>query len=153
MDSLRKLFWLHYATSGPRIALWDEWLPNATLWPARGEGAQLDAMRQRWARALTGRVMDADGYIETQQHDGPAHAGGWPFPTWMQAGGIGWQFRPLGVPAAYEPPLTTPEKWKLRGGERGRQRTRMADRIEGPRRNGRDTRVCRRSAYRAVAAA
>lgn len=114
MDSLRQLFWLHYEPTGPQIALWDEWLPNATLWPAHGSGAALDDMRRRWAQALSGRIIDAEGYVVTQQHDGPAHAEGWPFPLWTQAGGIGWHFRPLGVPG-YEAPLTKPDGWKLDG--------------------------------------
>ncbi len=97
MDSLRELFWLHYQRSGPQIPLWDEWLPNATLWPAVGKGAALNSMRDRWRRALASRVIDADGYVQTQQHDGPSHAEGWPFPMWMQAGGVGWHFRPIGV--------------------------------------------------------
>jgi hypothetical protein len=114
MASLRSLFWQHYQSAHPLVPMWDEWLPNAMLWPARGEGAKLAAMRASWATALASRRMNAEGYIETQQHDGPAHAEGWPFPTWMQAGGIGWHFRPIGV-AGYEAPLTTSEGWKLKG--------------------------------------
>ncbi|HEX4414771.1 MAG TPA: glycosyl hydrolase family 65 protein [Lacipirellulaceae bacterium] len=114
MSSLRDLFWLHYQIAGPQIPLWDEWLPNATLWPAVGSGPKLDGMRQRWAHALASRVIDADGYVATQQHDGPAHAEGWPFPTWMQAGGVGWHFRPIGV-AGYEAPPATTKDWKLSG--------------------------------------
>lgn len=114
MESLRQLFWLHYQSTGPQIVLWDEWLPNATLWPARGSGAALQDMRCRWSQALAGRVMDAEGYVATQQHDGSAHALGWPFPLWTQAGGIGWHFRPLGVPG-YEAPPATPDGWKLDG--------------------------------------
>jgi hypothetical protein len=113
MNSLRELFWLHYATAGPLIPLWDEWLPNATLWPARGDSAQQRGqMRARWATALARRRMNADGYIATEQHDGPAHAEGWPFPMWMQAGGVGWHFRGVGV-AGYEPPLASPDGWQL----------------------------------------
>lgn len=112
MDSLRNLFWLHYAGAGPRITLWDAWLVNATLWPARGVGAELDDMRRRWAAALTSRQLDAEGYVLSQQHDGPAHAEGWPFPTWMQAGGAGWQFRPIGIPG-YDAPPASPQNWTL----------------------------------------
>jgi hypothetical protein len=118
MDSLRRLFWLHAEAAGPLIPLWDEWMPMATLWPARGEGPQLQEMRRRWAAALAGRTMNAEGYIHTRQHDGPAHAEGWPFPRWMEAGGVGWHFRPLGV-AGYEPPLASPEGWNLMHAEAG----------------------------------
>jgi hypothetical protein len=112
MESLRALCWLHFQTAGPAIPLWDEWLPNATLWPALGEGTELSAMRDRWRRALAGRFMNREGYIHTQQHDGLGHAEGWPFPLWTQAGGVGWHFRGTGV-AGYDAPLTSPEGWKL----------------------------------------
>jgi hypothetical protein len=114
--SLRKLFWLHYRPARPLIPLWDEWLPNATLWPARGEGDALDDMPRQWANALASRKFDAEGYVATEQHDGPAHAEGWPFPFWSHAGGVGWHFRPIGV-AGYDMPLVSPEGWKLEGGE------------------------------------
>lgn len=114
MESLRSLFWLHYQTSRPLIPLWDEWLPNATLWPARGEGAELGAMRDKWRRALAGRIVNEEGYVHTQQHDGLGHAEGWPFPLWTQAGGIGWHFRGTGV-AGYDTPLASPGGWKLEG--------------------------------------
>jgi hypothetical protein len=112
MSLLRELFWLHYQPAGPLITLWDEWMPMSTLWPARGEGPQLDAMRGRWAGALAGRGINAEGYVLTHQHDGPAHAEGWPFPLWTQAGGMGWHFASTGVPG-YDAPHATPEGWKL----------------------------------------
>ena len=118
MTLLRELFWLHYQPAGPLIPLWDEWMPMSTLWPARGDGAALEAMRRRWAEALAGRVINAEGYVHTQQHDGPAHAEGWPFPLWTQAGGIGWHFAPLGV-RGYEAPRATPDGWKLVGAAAG----------------------------------
>lgn len=118
MNSLRQMFWLHYQPAGPLIPLWDDWMPLATLWPARGTGAGLDAMRARWADALAGRVMDADGYVLTMQHDGPAHAEGWPFPQWQKHGGVGWHFRGTGVPG-YDPPPATPAGWKLTGATGG----------------------------------
>ena len=111
MESLRNLFWLHYQPAGPLIPLWDEWMPMSTLWPARGGGA-LDQMRGRWASALASRVINAEGYVNTHQHDGPAHAEGWPFPLWMQAGGMGWHFRGTGVPG-YDGPRATPEGWSF----------------------------------------
>lgn len=114
--SLRALYWLHYEPARPLIPLWDEWMPMSTLWPARGSG-QLEAMRIKWARALASRGLNDEGYVNTHQHDGPAHAEGWPFPRWMEAGGIGWHFRGVGVPG-YEAPLVTPEGWILTGGDR-----------------------------------
>lgn len=119
MDSLRRLFWLHYQPpAGPLISLWDEWMSMATLWPARGRGNELQAMRNRWATALAGRTMDAEGYVHTHQHDGLAHAEGWPFPLWTQAGGIGWHFRGTGIPG-YDAPPATPSGWKLTGAHGG----------------------------------
>jgi hypothetical protein len=118
MRSLRELFWLHYQPAGPLIPLWDAWMPMSTLWPARGSGPELESMRLRWAAALAGRVLDAESYVATQQHDGPAHAEGWPFPRWMEAGGIGWHFRGTGVPG-YDGPPATPEHWTVTRGQSG----------------------------------
>jgi hypothetical protein len=112
MDALRQMFWLHYQPAGPLIPLWDDWMPMATLWPARGAGTELMAMRARWASALAGRVMNPEGYVLTMQHDGPAHAEGWPFPQWQKHGGVGWHFRGTGVPG-YDPPAATPDGWQL----------------------------------------
>ena len=91
MESLRQLYWLHYQPSGPLIPLWDEWMPMATLWPAMGSGDGLHTIRRRWAEALASRGINEEGYVHTHQHDGLAHAEGWPFPLWTQASGIGWQ--------------------------------------------------------------
>jgi hypothetical protein len=118
MASLRSLYWLHYQPSGPLIALWDEWMPKSTLWPARGTNAVSQEMRSRWAMALAGRIMNAEGFIHTQQHDGLAHAEGWPFPLWTQAGGLGWHFRGTGV-QGYDAKPATPEGWTLKGGTGG----------------------------------
>ncbi|MFV1968928.1 MAG: hypothetical protein ACC628_26210, partial [Pirellulaceae bacterium] len=114
MDSLRRLFWLHYQPAGPLIPLWDQWLPMSTLWPARGSERPSQTMRGRWAAALAGRVMNGEGYIHTHQHDGLAHAEGWPFPLWTQAGGIGWHFRGTGMPG-YDAPPVSPKGWTLVG--------------------------------------
>jgi hypothetical protein len=118
METLQRLFWLHYQPAGPLIPLWDEWMPMSTLWPATGAGSDLESMRLRWAAALASRGMSTEGYVHTHQHDGPAHAEGWPFPLWMQAGGIGWHFRGTGVPG-YDAPPATPEGWKLTGAAGG----------------------------------
>ena len=118
MESLRALYWLHYQPAGPLIPLWDEWIPMSTLWPARGTNVPLDAMTARWAEALASRKMNTEGYIHTQQHDGPAHAEGWPFPRWMEAGGVGWHFRGTGIPG-YDAPPATPKGWTVTGGRGG----------------------------------
>jgi hypothetical protein len=117
MRSLRALFWLHYEPAGPLIPLWDEWMPMSTLWPA-STARKTNSMRARWARALARRPMNAEGYVLTQQHDGPAHAEGWPFPFWAHAGGVGWHFRGTGI-SGYEPPIASPEGWVLTDGKRG----------------------------------
>jgi hypothetical protein len=132
MEAVRRLFWLHFKQAKPLIPLWDEWLPKATLWPAVGVGTPtsdvaastdaLNAMRRRWRKALGGRTLNAEGYVHTRQHDGPAHAEGWPFPFWMHAGGAGWHFAPVGVGGGYEGPAATAEGWRVlrgRGGEIG----------------------------------
>jgi hypothetical protein len=118
MASLRALFWKHYEPAGPLIPLWDEWMSSATLWPALGSGPDLEKMRRRWATALSGRILNPEGYVLTEQHDGPAHAEGWPFPRWMDAGGIGWHFRGTGIPG-YNAPLVTPANWEVHGGKSG----------------------------------
>jgi hypothetical protein len=118
MDSIRRLFWLHYQNAGPLIPLWDEWMPMATLWPARGSGEQLGKMRAKWAATLSSRPMSDEGYVLTLQHDGPAHAHGWPFPGWHIAGGVGWHFRGTGI-AGYDLPTVGPEGWEITGGKIG----------------------------------
>src|SRR5262249_24083144 len=73
MDTMRELYWLHYPGSGPKATLWDEWLPDASLWPDISTGNQSDAMRQAWASTLTARIMDPEGYVATHQHQSIAH--------------------------------------------------------------------------------
>jgi len=118
MQTLRELYWLHYESAGPLIALWDEWMPMSTLWPARGVGQDLERMRRRWAEALAGRPINAEGYVHTQQHDGLAHAEGWPFPLWTQAGGVGWHFQGTGV-QGYDAPRVSPDQWQVTRGVSG----------------------------------
>jgi hypothetical protein len=118
MNSLRALFWLHYAPAGPLGPSWGEWMSLGTLWPACDANPHSPAMRQRWAKALAAHTLNAEGYVHTQQHDGPAHAEGWPFPQWHESGGIGWHFRGTGV-SGYEPPPAAPEGWTVIGGQGG----------------------------------
>jgi hypothetical protein len=112
MQRLRELFYLHYRNNGPQATLWDQWLPDALLWPAAGP--DLSSMDRRWAKALSARRIDAEGYVSTHQHDGPAHAEGWPFPMWHNGKGVGWHFAGTGVPA-YDAPRADPKTWKLSG--------------------------------------
>jgi hypothetical protein len=86
----------------------------STLWPACGEGDALDTMRGRWVAALSSRGINAEGYVLTHQHDGLAHAEGWPFPLWTQGGGLGWHFAGTGV-SGYDAPQATSDGWKLTG--------------------------------------
>ena len=117
MQSLRRLFWLHYEPARPLIPLWDEWMSKSTLWPARAD-AEIDLMRSRWATMLASRGMNDEGYIHTDQHDGLAHAQGWPFPLWTQGGGMGWHFRGTGIQGYDAPPATT-DGWNVTGGSGG----------------------------------
>src|SRR5438046_1002837 len=86
MDTLRALFWQHYQRPGPFCTIWDQWIPEAVLWPAT---SRREAIAGAWAATLLARPMGDDGYVATQQHDGPAHAQGWPFPRWYEGGGVG----------------------------------------------------------------
>ena len=68
MATLRELFWLHYPAAGPKSTLWDEWLPDASLWPEVATGKQGDTLRAAWASALSGRILDPEGYVASHQH-------------------------------------------------------------------------------------
>lgn len=93
MSQLRDLYWLHYPGAGPKSTLWDEWLTDPSLWPAVTNAGQLASMRQQWHDVLSGRIIDADGYVATHQHHSIAHQLGWPFPFWNQGRhGCGWHF-------------------------------------------------------------
>lgn len=113
MESLRALYWVHYEHARPLGPLWDDWMPTPTLWPARSE-AKVREMRSRWARALASRILSDEGYVFTQQHDGPSHAQGWPFPGWNVAGGVGWHFRGTGIPG-YDVARSGAEGSELKG--------------------------------------
>ncbi len=114
MQSLRSLYWLHYESSGPIIPLWDEWIPKATLWPAR-DGDRRQHLRRSWKESLSTRPMSDEGYVRNLQDDSAAHADGWPFPNWESAGGIGWHFRRVGV-EAYDVSTVDATGWEITGG-------------------------------------
>lgn len=119
MENLRQLFYLHYTPSGPMATLWDEWLSSPTLWPAVETDHKMDSMRERWAAALSGRGMDAEGYVFTHQHASISHQEGWPFPFWKQGSPAtwGWHFALPGMAKAWtgtDP--KTQEGWQIHGG-------------------------------------
>jgi hypothetical protein len=85
---------------------------------AIGEGKKLGEMRKKWAAALSS-IFNSEGYIVTEQHDGTAHAEGWPFPLWHQGDGIGWHFVTTGIPSYDGPSIVKPGGWKVKGGVSG----------------------------------
>ncbi len=118
MNTLRELFWLHYPGAGPKATLWDEWLPDAALWPAVNTDGYTDKMRRDWANTLRGRIIDPEGYVATHQHGSIAHQLGWPFPFWNQGKrGCGWHFsfkNTIG-PNWRQNNLNQPDGWTLEG--------------------------------------
>ena len=115
---MRELFWLHYPGSGPKATLWDEWLPDASLWPAVSSDNKSEAMRQAWAGTLSARILDPEGYVATHQHASIAHQLGWPFPFWSQGQrGCGWHFsfKNTAGPGWRPNDLSKPEGWTLTG--------------------------------------
>ena len=118
MASLRELSWLHYPGAGPKATLWDEWLPDASLWPAVSTELKSDAMRQAWSATLNARIMDPEGYVATHQHASIAHQLGWPFPFWSQGRrGCGWHFsfKNTAGPGWRPNDLSKPDGWTLVG--------------------------------------
>lgn len=120
MDTLRAMFQLHYPGAGPKATLWDEWLVTPSMWPAvEQDGGNADFRRQ-WDKALSERILEADGYVATHQHGSIAHPHGWPFPFWAQGtGGYGWHFSfadTIGPPWRPET-LNKPDGWVLSGAE------------------------------------
>jgi len=120
MESLRALFWLHYRAAGPKATLWDEWLSQASLWPAVRTNDAMQEFRRQWSAVLSARMIDPEGYVATHQHASIAHQLGWPFPFWNQGqGGWGWHFSfkdTVGPP--WRPnELSTQEGWTLEGVE------------------------------------
>jgi hypothetical protein len=120
MATLRALYWLHYRGCGPKATLWDEWLSGPALWPAVSSDPRHNAaaFRTHWSAALSGRIIDPEGYVATHQHASIAHQLGWPFPFWNQGSrGYGWHFSfkdTVGPP--WRPGhLNKPDGWTLSG--------------------------------------
>jgi len=118
MDLLRSLHWLHYGPAKPLATLWDEWLSGPTLWPALHTGDAMETIRKQWSDALSGRIIDAEGYVATHQHASIAHQLGWPFPSWNRGdGGCGWHFsfKDTAPPPWRGEELSTPTGWETDG--------------------------------------
>jgi hypothetical protein len=118
---LEALFHKHHS---PRTncTLWDAWIPMSSVWPAVGEAETAGEMRGWIRQSLLTRHIDDQGYVTMNQHRGLAHPGGWPFPTWPQAGGVGWHFTHRGDAYAemMKVPLATLEGFELAGAENAR---------------------------------
>ena len=121
MARLQELFRLHYGGAFSNCALWDAWLPLSTLWPATGEKPTAERFLSRYRDAFLNRRIDPEGYVSMQQHRGLAHSEGWPFPTYQQAGGVGWFFsvrnESYGVGLYNMKPLTNIDGWEVEGAE------------------------------------
>lgn len=116
LDTLRRLFWLHYPGAGPKATLWDEWLSLASLWPAVDTNGAADSFRQQWSQVLTARVIDPEGYVATHQHASVAHPLGWPFPFWNQGrrtAGWHFSFKDTVGPGWRTDKLSTPDGWEV----------------------------------------
>lgn len=116
MDTLRRLFWLHYPGAGPKATLWDEWLSSASLWPAVDTDNSAQSFRQQWKQVLSARIIDPEGYVATHQHASIAHPLGWPFPFWNQGrrtAGWHFSFKDTVGPGWRPDRLNTPEGWML----------------------------------------
>lgn len=118
MALVTDLFELH-ANGKSRCALWDGWLPMSSVWPAVGAVGEESAekMRSHYRASLSDRLIDRSGYVSMNQHRGLAHPAGWPFPTWPQAGGVGWHFTHAGDGYArmLRVPLATLKGFDLQG--------------------------------------
>lgn len=118
MDSVRRLFWLHYPGSGPKATLWDDWLPAPSLWPGVESQNMRESFQEQWSAVLSGRLFDDEGYVATHQHASIAHPLGWPFPFWRQGKHTwGWHFSLAGVPEGWHgTEERTQEQWTLVNG-------------------------------------
>ena len=118
LDHLRDLFWLH-RDGLTDCTLWDAWLPHGTLWAAVDPRDGAKRAQDYYRHVFLTRRIDDEGYVAMQQHRGLAHSDGWPFPTFQQAGGIGWYFSTAGEAYLMDNfptrALTSLDGWELRG--------------------------------------
>ncbi|MBI4579124.1 MAG: hypothetical protein HY718_05435 [Planctomycetes bacterium] len=119
MTALRELYYLHYRPPAGLLAtLWDDWMSGPTLWPAVATQGRMDALREAWRKALSGRYMDPEGYVATHQHPSIAHQHGWPFPFWGDVGTWGCHFSLQHVPRGWHGTAEQKQTgWQLVGGK------------------------------------
>lgn len=118
--------WLDYPNRDPEGALctlWDEWLSGACLWADTAGLRVCDdkvSITQRLKNSYRNKIIDAEGYVSTHQHEGIGHPLGWPFPYWIGSPGtIGVHFSAAGTQSAVLPrgaPVTAEATgWTLAG--------------------------------------
>ena len=120
--------WLDYPHRDPQGALctlWDEWLTAPCLWADTAGILVCDGkvtITQRLKNSFHHKIIDAEGYVATHQHEGIGHELGWPFPYWIKSvGGSGVHFSAVGTKSAVlvkgAPVTTTTDNWALVGVE------------------------------------
>lgn len=134
MDALNTLHrlhfppvWLDYPRRNPDdglCTLWDEWLTAPCLWADTSGVMVCDGkatITQRLKNSFRNKIIDAEGYVATHQHEGIGHVLGWPFPYWIGTpGAVGAHFSAKDTASAVlrkGAPLVTPEGWQLAGAE------------------------------------
>lgn len=120
--------WLDYPHRDPEAALctlWDEWLSGACLWADTAGLRVCDGkvtITQRLKNSYRRKIIDAEGYVASHQHEGIGHPLGWPFPYWIGSPGtIGMHFSAAGTTSAVltrgAPVATEAKGWTLSGAE------------------------------------
>lgn len=109
--------WLDYPDRNPDAGLctlWDEWLSGPCLWADTSDLRVCDGkvtITQRLKNSFRNKIIDAEGYVATHQHEGIGHTLGWPFPYWIGSpGAVGAHFSTQRTQSAVLPkgaPLTT----------------------------------------------
>ncbi len=118
--------WLDYPHRDPQGALctlWDEWLTAPCLWADTAGILVCDnkvGITQRLKNSFHHKIIDAEGYVATHQHEGIGHELGWPFPYWVKSvGGRGVHFSAVGTVSAVlkkgAPVATDTNNWKFEG--------------------------------------
>lgn len=120
--------WLDYPHRDPQGALctlWDEWLTAPCLWADTAGILVCDdkvTITQRLKNSFHNKIIDAEGYVATHQHEGIGHELGWPFPYWVKSvGGLGVHFSAVGTKSAVlvkgAPVATNTDNWAFVGVE------------------------------------